>query len=116
MLQEKKINMNDAKIDNNVLKISRVSTVVILISCAFFAQALINKNVALIVWIGIGRMMGPHSLDFNNRALWRGVTRRGAYAGLISGMGTFIILHAQLLDPLWFEDSSVVPKHYRLVN
>ena len=104
----KKINMSDAKIDNNVLKISRVSTVVILISCAFFAQALINKNVALIVWIGIGGMMAAFSGPLIIGALWRGVTRRGAYAGLISGMGTFIILHAQLLDPLWFEDSSVV--------
>ena len=100
--------MSDAKIDNNVLKISRVSTVVILISCAFFAQALINKNVALIVWIGIGGMMAAFSGPLIIGALWRGVTRRGAYAGLISGMGTFIILHAQLLDPLWFEYSSVV--------
>ena len=100
--------MSDAKIDNNVLKISRVSTVVILISCAFFAQALLNKNVALIVWIGIGGMMAAFSGPLIIGALWRGVTRRGAYAGLISGMGTFIILHAQLLDPLWFEYSSVV--------
>ena len=26
-------------------------------------------------------------------ALWRGVTRRGAYAGLISGMGTFLLFY-----------------------
>ena len=37
-------------------------------------------------------------------ALWRGVTRHGAYAGLIGGIGTFIILHAQLLNPAWFNN------------
>ena len=102
-----KIKLSDAEIDNNVLNISRVSTIVILISCAFFAQALINKNVALIVWIGIGGMMAAFSGPLIIGALWRGVTRSGAYAGLISGMGTFVILHAQLLDPLWFENGSV---------
>ena len=102
-----KIKLSDAEIDNNVLNISRVSTIVILISCAFFAQALINKNVALIVWIGIGGMMAAFSGPLILGALWRGVTRSGAYAGLISGMGTFVILHAQLLDPLWFENGSV---------
>ena len=35
-------------------------------------------------------------------ALWRGVTKIGAYAGLISGMATFIVLHAQLINPIWF--------------
>ena len=35
-------------------------------------------------------------------ALWRGVTRTGAYAGLISGFVTFLVLHTQLLDPAWF--------------
>ena len=35
-------------------------------------------------------------------ALWRGVTRGGAYAGLVSGFVTFLVLHAQLLDPAWF--------------
>ena len=102
-----KIKLSDAEIDKNVLNISRVSTIVILISCAFFAQALINKNVALIVWIGIGGMMAAFSGPLIIGALWRGVTRSGAYAGLISGMGTFVILHAQLLDPLWFENGSV---------
>ena len=30
------------------------------------------------------------------------VTRAGAYAGLIGGITTFVILHAQLIEPNWF--------------
>lgn len=40
-------------------------------------------------------------------ALWRGVTRAGAFAGLISGFGVFIIAHAQLIDPSWFTGSAL---------
>tara|TARA_Y100000768_G_C23537640_1_gene477786 strand:- start:143 stop:475 length:333 start_codon:yes stop_codon:yes gene_type:complete len=36
-------------------------------------------------------------------AVWKGVTKQGAYAGLLSGMATFIVLHAQLIDPIWFD-------------
>ena len=68
---------------------------------------LLSAVAGLIVWIGIGGMMAAFSGPLIIGALWRGVTRSGAYAGLISGMGTFVILHAQLLDPLWFENGSV---------
>ena len=96
------INLSESQIDRNVLNISRLSTILILILCAFFAQSLINKNVALIVWIGIGGMMAAFSGPLILGALWRGVTKIGAYAGLISGMATFIVLHAQLINPIWF--------------
>jgi Na+/proline symporter len=36
-------------------------------------------------------------------ALWRGVTRNGAYAGLVTGFVTFIVLHTRQLDPAWFD-------------
>ena len=36
-------------------------------------------------------------------ALWRGVTRQGAYAGLLAGFSVFLLLHTQQLDPDWFE-------------
>ena len=35
-------------------------------------------------------------------ALWRGVTKYGAYAGLVAGFVTFLILHTQQLNPEWF--------------
>ena len=31
-----------------------------------------------------------------------GVTLKGAYAGLLGGFTTFIIIHTQVLEPAWF--------------
>ena len=35
-------------------------------------------------------------------ALWSGVTTAGAYAGLVSGMATFVFLHSGIIEPSWF--------------
>ena len=77
---------------------------VILILCMSLAWGLRDTNVALIVWIGVGGMMAAFAGPLVVGALWRGVTKQGAYAGLIGGMGIFIILHAQLIDPAWFDE------------
>jgi len=66
------------------------------------AWALIDTNINLIVWMGIGGMMAAFAGPLVLGALWRGVTRRGAYAGLVTGLFTFAILHTQSLDPAWF--------------
>ena len=97
-----KPNMSEEQLDKRVLMISRVSTVLILLLCMGMAWSLMETNVSLIVWIGIGGMMASFAGPLVVGALWRGVTRRGAYAGLVSGFVTFIILHTQLLDPGWF--------------
>ena len=70
------------------------------------AWSLMETNVALIVWIGVGGMMAAFAGPLVVGALWRGVTRHGAYAGLIGGIGTFILLHAQLLQPHWFPEGT----------
>jgi sodium/proline symporter len=92
----------EEELDRHVLNISRASTVFVLLLCMAMAWALIDTNVALIVWIGIGGMMAAFAGPLVMGALWRGVTRRGAYAGLASGFFTFLILHTQLLEPAWF--------------
>ena len=102
-------NLSPEDLDKRVLVISRIATVVILLFCMIMARSLMDKNVALIVWIGIGGMMAAFSGPLVVGALWKGVTRKGAYAGLLSGMATFIILLAQLIDPIWFE---AYPKLY----
>ena len=89
-------------LDKRVLTISRVATVVVLLLCMGMAWALIDVNIALIIWIGTGGMMAAFAGPLVVGALWRGVTKRGAYAGLISGFTTFIVLHTQLLNPEWF--------------
>jgi SSS family transporter len=90
------------ELDKRVLRISRVSTVVILLLCMGMAWTLMETNITLIVWIGIGGMMAAFAGPLIIGALWRGVTRKGAYCGLAAGFFTFLILHTQLLDPGWF--------------
>ena len=99
--------LSEDELDRRVLLISRISTVVILILCMGMAWSLMETNVALIVWIGVGGMMAAFAGPLVVGALWRGVTRHGAYAGLLGGIGTFIVLHAQLLDPAWFSPGTV---------
>ncbi|MBV32019.1 MAG: sodium:pantothenate symporter [Porticoccaceae bacterium] len=96
------------QLDKRVLMISRFSTVGVLLVCMVLAWFLMEKNIALIVFIGIGGMMAAFAGPLILGALWGGVTTAGAYAGLIAGMTTFIVLHAQLIDPNWFENNSVL--------
>ena len=88
--------------------ISRVSTVVVLILCGLLAWALQKVNIALIVFIGIGGMSAAFAGPLVVGALWKGVTKSGAYAGLISGFTIFVILHAGWIDPAWFGSSGVL--------
>ena len=95
-------NATQAERDRRELLISRVSTVVVLAICTVLAWFLMERNIALTVWIGIGGMMAAFAGPLVVGALWRGVTRGGAYAGLISGFVTFVLLHTQALRPEWF--------------
>ena len=94
--------LSEEALDHRVLMISRYSTVGVLLITMAMAWGLRDINVALIVWIGVGGMMAALSGPLIIGALWRGVTRAGAYAGLIGGITTFVILHAQLINPNWF--------------
>lgn len=99
-------NLTDSELDERVLKISRVATMVILLFCMVLAWALMDKNVALIVWIGTGGMMAAFAGPLVVGALWRGVTKAGAYSGLLLGFLTFVFLHSQTIDPSWFSTES----------
>ena len=96
--------------DRYELLIGRVATVVVMVLCTVMAWALVERNIALIVWIGVGGMMAAFAGPLVLGALWKGVTRRGAYSGLIAGFFTFAVLHAQLIDPSWFGSSG--PLHF----
>jgi sodium/proline symporter len=93
---------SEDRLDQQVLTISRVTTVFVLVITMGMAWTLMETNIALIVWIGTGGMMAAFAGPLVVGALWRGVTRAGAYTGLASGFVTFLILHTQLLDPSWF--------------
>ena len=49
-------------------------------------------------WRHDGRLRRPLVVG----AVWRGVTRAGAIAGLVSGAAVFTVLHGALIDPNWF--------------
>ena len=63
----------------------------------FLAWGLMDMNIALLVWVGTGGMMAAFAGPLVMGALWRGVTASGAYAGLITGMTTFLVLHSGIL-------------------
>ena len=94
--------------DAQVLLISRVSTIFVLLLCMWMAWILQDRNIALIVMIGTGGMMAAFAGPLVMGALWQGVTAKGAFAGLLGGFITFIILHTQSLNPAWFEDSGTL--------
>jgi sodium/proline symporter len=94
--------LSEEALDRRVLIISRYATVGVLLVTMAMAWGLRDINVALIVWVGVGGMMAALSGPLIIGALWQGVTRAGAYAGLIGGITTFVILHAQLINPDWF--------------
>lgn len=99
--------ISEEVLDRRVLLISRVSTVVVLLLTMGMAWALLDVNIAMIVWIGNGGMMAAFAGPLVLGALWHGVTRRGAYAGLLGGFLTFLVLHTQQIDPGWFDPGLV---------
>jgi sodium/proline symporter len=94
--------LDEAEVDRRVLRLSRLTTGLVLIGCTGLAWALMDMNIALLVWVGSGGMMAAFAGPLVMGALWRGVTAAGAYAGLVCGMTTFVLLHGQVLEPGWF--------------
>ncbi len=89
-------------VDRQVLVISRISTIAVMLICTAMAWALMDTNVALIVWIGTGGMMAAFAGPLVVGSIWRGVTKPGAFAGLISGVAVFSVTHGGFIDPAWF--------------
>ncbi len=88
------------EIDRKVLRLSRIATVFVLLGAAAMAWALLDMNVALLVWAGIGGMTSALAGPLVFGALWHGATRAGALAGTIGGASVFILCHADLLSPV----------------
>ena len=94
-------------VDRQVLIISRIATVAVMAICTAMAWALADRNVALIVWIGTGGMMAAFAGPLVVGAVWRGVTKAGAFAGLLGGVAVFSVAHGGLIDPGWFEPGAL---------
>jgi sodium/proline symporter len=70
---------------------------VTMVGSAVLAWFVMDMNVVLLVWIGIGgftaALAGPLVLG----SVWRGVTRAGALAGFWTGALAFIAIHGGLV-------------------
>ena len=92
---------SDAKVDRNVLIISRFSTVLVLVAALWLAWIYADRNIALLVWIGIGAMMAALAGPLVLGVLWPGVTRSGALAGFLAGAATFVFLKLGVIEHFW---------------
>ncbi len=99
--------LDEKTIERRTLRLSRMSTVLVVVLTAVMAWMLLDRNVALVIWIGVGGMMAAFAGPLVLGSLWRGVTRAGCFAGLISGIGIFSVLHAGLISPDWFAPGSL---------
>jgi Na+/proline symporter len=95
--------IDSADLDRNVLRISRFVTAATLLGSAVLAWFVMDMNVVLLVWVGIGgftaALAGPLVLG----TLWRGVTRAGALAGFWAGAVAFVAIHGGFLSTAWLE-------------
>ena len=93
--------LDEKSLDRNVLHISRVVTVLTLVGSAALAWAVLDMNVVLLIWAGVGgfiaAMAGPLVLG----SVWQNVSRRGALAGFWTGAIVFVLVHTGLLGDLW---------------
>ena len=93
--------LDQARLDRNVLTISRVVTALTVVGAAILGWMTMDMNVVLLMWIGVGgfvaALMGPLVLG----SIWSGVTRSGALAGFWAGAVTFILVRAEIVDGLW---------------
>ena len=96
-----------AELDRNVLRISRVVTVIVLLGSAGLAWLVMDMNVVLLVWVGIGgftaSLAGPLVLG----SLWSGVTRAGALSGFWTGAVLFVLIHGEVLSGLWLAGTAL---------
>ena len=95
--------LSEEEIERRSLNISRISTVVILLLCTLLAWQTLDMNVTILVWIGVGCMMAAFAGPLILGSVWRGVTKAGAFAGLLSGGGIYIVTYLALINPDWFD-------------
>ena len=99
--------LDESVLDKNVLKISRVVTVLTLLGSIALGWSIMHMNVTLLIWAGVGgftaALMGP--LVFGS--LWNGINGPGAVAGFWGGTVSFILIHGKVISGLWFVGTSL---------
>jgi len=96
---------DDSHVDHVALVISRVATVLVLVSTVALAWDTRGMNVALLVWIGVGGMMAASAAPMFLGVLWRRATRAGSITGFITGGLANALLHSGAINAAWFSGS-----------
>ena len=99
--------LSETQLDKNVLSISRVVTVLTLLGAIALGWSIMDMNVTLLIWTGVGgftaALMGP--LVFGS--LWNGITSKGAVAGFWGGVITFVLIHGKFISGLWLSGTAL---------
>ncbi len=98
---------SDTDIDRIGLLIGRVATILVLLASIWLAWSTRDKNIALLVWIGVGGMMAATAAPMFLGVLWRRATRAGAIAGFLVGGIVFSALHSGSVKASWFSGSAL---------
>ena len=78
-----------------------------MILCTLLAWQTLDMNVTILVWIGVGCMMAAFAGPLILGSVWSGVTKAGAFAGLLTGGGVYIITYLGVINPEWFGPGSL---------
>lgn len=95
------------ELDRNVLIISRAVTVLTLIGSALLAWEVMDMNIVLLIWAGVGGFIAALAGPLVLGSLWRGVTRAGAIAGFWAGAIVFVLIHAEIISGLWLDGTAL---------
>ncbi len=99
---------SEAEIERLTLVISRWAIFGTMTISGLLAWFLMNMNVALLVWVGVGGMMAALAGPLVLGTLWKGVTASGAIAGFITGAVVFLVTHSGVINPAWFGDAGAL--------
>jgi len=93
--------LSEEALDQNVLLLSRVVTALTLVGSAVLAWFVMDMNIALLVWAGIGGFIAALAGPLVLGSVWSGVSRAGALAGFWTGAIVFILIHTGIFSHLW---------------
>ena len=93
--------LGEEALDRNVLTISRVVTGLTLVGSAVLAWFVIDMNVVLLIWAGVGGFIAALAGPLVLGSIWDGVSRAGALTGFWTGAIVFILIHAGLVSAVW---------------
>ena len=103
------IQLNKQQLEQRVLLISRVVTMLTLIGSIALGWSIMHLNITLLIWAGVGgftaAMMGPLVLG----SLWQGITPTAAITGFWGGAISFVLIHSRVMSPQWFDNTTLYP-------